>query len=250
MKHTNLTVLLSVLGLALAGCQDATEPTTQAAAPAPAAAAAVPAGENVGDDKATPGATALAVDTIRMADELAAVAIDRGDAAMLIQAARIKASVSTQDAEVAVEQGAGEEGDKDEASNDYSVTGLLDRAEVLAHGNDTLLAMVTEARSEAARTRGRVGGPGHSNNRVLAHATNTYTSISFRAGEPARIWLVGDGDTDLDLYVYDQNGNRICASLGAWDREACAWTPRWTGPFTIRVRNLGGVWNAYTMTTN
>ncbi len=246
MRHANLTILLSVLGLALAGCQDATEPATQAAAPA----AETQPGENVGDDKAAPGETALAVETIRMADELAAVAIDRGDAAMLIQAARIKASVSTQDADVAVEQGAGEEGDKDEAGNDYSVTGLLDRAEVLAHGNDALLAMVAEARTEAARTRGRVGGPGRSGNRVLAHATNTYSSINFRAGEPARIWLTGDGDTDLDLYVYDQNGNRICASLGAWDRESCSWTPRWTGPFTIQVRNLGGVWNAYTLTTN
>lgn len=96
---------------------------------------------------------------------------------------------------------------------------------------------------------GAVGGPKTDRTRVQARDTNRYT-VSFRGGETARIDLQGDGDTDLDIFVYDEFGNLVASGTGGTDRESVSWTPRFTGPFTIRVVNLGAVWNEYRIITN
>ena len=62
--------------------------------------------------------------------------------------------------------------------------------------------------------------------------------------------VVGDGDTDLDLYIYDSNGNLIEKDDDYTDTCYCSWTPKWTGAFTIKIKNRGGVCNYYTLYTN
>lgn len=204
---------------------------------------------NLSDSPAQESEATSAISLLALSDELAAVAIDRRDAAMLVQAARLKASVPTQDVERASQSGGGEEGDKTE-TGDFSVKGLLARAQVFAHGNEAALAMVGEAQAETATgTRGRRGGPGVSNDRVYAHDTDVYR-LTFNGDESARIWLAGDGDTDLDLFVYDENGNLICSSVSYSDRESCHWTPSWTGSFRVEIENHGSVWNGYRLSTN
>ena len=74
--------------------------------------------------------------------------------------------------------------------------------------------------------------------------------VTFRGGSFAEVSLVGDGDTDLDLYVYDEYGNSVCSDSGWSDRAYCSWRPRWTGVFSIEVRNLGSVYNRYRFATN
>ena len=96
---------------------------------------------------------------------------------------------------------------------------------------------------------GAVGGPKQSTTRVNARAADVYT-ISFRGGESARITVAGDGDTDLDLYVYDEFGNLVASDDDSTDYCVVGWTPRFTGPFTVRVVNRGGVYNQYRITTN
>ncbi|HEX4613099.1 MAG TPA: hypothetical protein VH092_33230 [Urbifossiella sp.] len=96
---------------------------------------------------------------------------------------------------------------------------------------------------------GAVGGPKQSTTRVNARATDVYT-IEFRGGETARITVAGDGDTDLDLYIYDENGNLVAKDDDNTDYCVATWTPRWTGKFTVRVVNRGGVYNQYRITTN
>jgi len=71
---------------------------------------------------------------------------------------------------------------------------------------------------------------------IPGNSTDTWT-VTFVAGERASVAIVGDGDTDLDLYVFDEFGNRITWSDGPTDREACTWVPRRTGPFKIKVVN-------------
>lgn len=60
----------------------------------------------------------------------------------------------------------------------------------------------------------------------------------------------GDGDTDLDLYVYDENGNLMGKDIDYSDYCVVSWTPRWTGPFTIKIKNRGSVYNRYKIYTN
>lgn len=82
------------------------------------------------------------------------------------------------------------------------------------------------------------------NERVEAHATDRYAH-RFYAGKTVYIYVNGDGDTDLDLYVYDENGNLIDSDTDSGDTCLCMFTPRWTGRFTIKVKNLGNVYNRY-----
>lgn len=84
---------------------------------------------------------------------------------------------------------------------------------------------------------------------IEALDSRVFTEV-FYAGEPARVWLRGDGDTDLDLYVWDENNRLICASENYGDRESCSWQPRWTGEFYIEVVNLGPVYNVADIGTN
>ena len=74
--------------------------------------------------------------------------------------------------------------------------------------------------------------------------------MTFRGGELAHVDIVGDGDTDLDVYIYDENGNLIDRDTDYDDRPCVMWTPRWTGTFVIKIQNLGRVYNQYTVFTN
>ncbi|MEY3459906.1 MAG: hypothetical protein RL215_3063 [Planctomycetota bacterium] len=92
-------------------------------------------------------------------------------------------------------------------------------------------------------------GPKVAKEIVEAHSTDAYM-VTFRAGEPASVVVIGDGDTDLDLRVYDENGNLVASDLDSTDRCIVNWCPRWTGKFRILVQNLGSVYNRYEIATN
>jgi hypothetical protein len=79
---------------------------------------------------------------------------------------------------------------------------------------------------------------------VNANSSDTYTEY-FVGGFVAGAYLSGDSDSDLDLYIYDSNGNMICRSETYGDDEYCVWTPSWTGMFKIVVKNRGNVYNRY-----
>jgi hypothetical protein len=98
---------------------------------------------------------------------------------------------------------------------------------------------------------GAVGGPESGSSNVNANATDRY-QIAFRAGEEAVVRIHGDGDTTLVARVYDGDGNLITVDSDAdgTGYVLLRWTPRWTGTFTIRLQNTGGVYNHYTMVTN
>jgi hypothetical protein len=52
---------------------------------------------------------------------------------------------------------------------------------------------------------GVVGDWKAANTRVEAFSTDRFQPILFRGGELAMITVIGDGDTDLDIFVYDEN---------------------------------------------
>ena len=91
-------------------------------------------------------------------------------------------------------------------------------------------------------------GPQINRTSVLAYSTDRYTQVYFRGGETAYVEADGDGSTTLHLEVYDENGTLINSVSGysPWIR----WTPKWTGAFTIRIHNEGGLANNYTLHTN
>lgn len=123
---------------------------------------------------------------------------------------------------------------------------LLADATVYADGDKNLLALIKDCKGA---TRGAVGGPIFRNDCVKGNTTDIWR-FSFRGGETAYVVVSGDGDTDLDLYIYDENGNLITYDSDYTDQCVCSFTPRWTGKFTIKIKNRGSIVNCYSLATN
>ena len=209
-------------------------------------------GTNVDKDKKTSSPQADAVETAQLADQLATYGDRKKDALALIMAAKLQAEVGVQAGKYERAAGKGsDKGDKKGAApsaRDNSVAGLTARAKQYAGDRKDLIALADDVAK--AGSRGASGGPKSGTFTVEAGATDHFRNITFRGGEPAVVAISGDGDTDLDLFVYDENNLLICRADGPTDDEICRWTPRWTGVFRVEVRNLGRVWNRYRIATN
>ena len=96
---------------------------------------------------------------------------------------------------------------------------------------------------------GRQNGPGKDTTVCQAFGSVTY-NVTFWGGEQARVAIVGDGATDLDVFVYDANGNLVAQGIGPNDIELVTWFPNQTQTYRVVVRNLGSTWNQYSMATN
>ena len=197
------------------------------------------------DAKTEAAVTNESIAYARLAGELATVADGLRDSVLMLAAAILDELAF---AEVTVRGKVNDpqgtlDGDKTPAGP------LFDLAEEYAGDNEALLALVRDSRSRVASMKGHVYGAAVHRDRVLSYDTDIYREV-YRAKELAEICIVGDGDTDLDLYIYDENGNLVCEDLGFTDRAYCSWTPRWEGLFEIHVENLGGVYNEYRLFTN
>lgn len=116
---------------------------------------------------------------------------------------------------------------------------------VLAGTDNNLLALI----NKPVQKRGAVNGSIVRKDKVLAGHTDVW-NITFRGQEQAYVVVSGDGDTDLDLYIYDENGNFITSDTDSTDDCVVSFNPRWTGNFKIKIKNLGNVYNCYTLVTN
>ena len=96
---------------------------------------------------------------------------------------------------------------------------------------------------------GSATGPTRTAEQVKGNGTDVY-NMTFVAGKPAVIEVRGDGDTDLDLYVFDSSGILIGKDDDLTDHCLVRFQPRWTGKFQIKIVNRGSLVNNYLVTTN
>jgi len=186
--------------------------------------------------------------TLLLAGQLAKFGYENNSTTALIQAAELYMSVDIQDFQpLSTELGVGEETSKDNFVSLDPVQILAD-ATLLADGNKIYLVMIEKLQTTKIN-RGAVGGPKRGVYSVPARGTDTFV-VKFFANERATIVVSGDGDTDLDLYVYDDMGNLIVKDDDYSDDCVVNWVPRWTGQFTIKVVNRGNVYNQYIIATN
>jgi len=132
---------------------------------------------------------------------------------------------------------------------EYTPANLLRDAKKMVGNDSTMLAWIAKVEAASSATRAAVGGPRYQVDRVNANASVEYL-LDFRASQLAEVAVSGDGDTDLDLYIYDSNGNLIAYDEGYTDDCYVSWVPRWTGTFSIVVRNRGRVYNIFQIATN
>lgn len=104
--------------------------------------------------------------------------------------------------------------------------------------NNEALASLAEKESKIAGQRAASGGADRVVGRLDPCTSETY-KWTIMAGEDAVI-VIGDGDCDLDLFVYDENGNLIDEDTDGTDRCVCDWNHSWTGQFKVKVNNNRG----------
>ena len=81
--------------------------------------------------------------------------------------------------------------------------------------------------------------------RVMAYETDTWR-VWIPAGS-SRIDVRGDGDTDLDCYVYDQDGDLLGLDNDYTDHCIVDVWQRRGGNIHVEITNLGNVYNRYTI---
>jgi hypothetical protein len=181
-----------------------------------------------------------------LAEELTTLGLARQDALMLTMAARLKLrhpgvlaplprGVAPGDGAAAVRP------------HPRSAQALLQRARALAQGQPGLLGLIDDVAQD--RPRGMEDGPRLHAAQAAAGGTDIYRE-AFRPGETAAVLIAGDGESNLDLYVFDAGGRRICASEKLDDVEVCRWQPLSGGRHVIHVVNRGRAVNRYEMRSN
>lgn len=172
-------------------------------------------------------------------------------ATALVEAAKIFAETKTQPLDVIAEHGKTETVTDKNNPVSFDSEQLLADAKKFAGKDKTILAYIKRVEKSIASgsTRGAVGGPKATKERVLGKDVDSY-KIKFWAKELAEICVSGDGDTDLDLYVYDENGNLIESDTDYTDECVVRWVPAWTGNFIIKIVNRGALYNNYVIWTN
>ena len=198
------------------------------------------------------GESSESLAAVRLANDLLRYGYANSSPLALIDALQIFSENPTQPLNTTREGSEVDESKTDEkkakVSFDYDT--VLADAKKFADGDENLLALIDNIDAEAkGAQRGAVNGPSRHYDVVNGNSTDTY-QISFIANVLAEILVSGDGDTDLDLYVYDSNGNLIAYDESYSDDCYVRWVPAWTGRFFIKIVNRGPVYNNYVILTN
>lgn len=132
-------------------------------------------------------------------------------------------------------------------STPVTVASLFAEAKALARGDRDLLRRIAQA--ESGQAKGLVNGPTTFVRDIAADSHINWT-VRARGGEVWRVGALGDGDTDVDIRVFDENDNLVCQDNGPSATAVCSFSPRWTGTFTVQVINYGSVWTRTVIASN
>lgn len=210
---------------------------------------------NVADKDAQATVVNASVSNWELAQRLANYGYENEAAGALVEAADILVSIPVVTPEIGKEEPVGTAPTEMKAEKaQLSVDKLLadaseftDDAAIMARIENIKNRQAMMAEMEG--TRGAVGGAQVLSDMVYANGEQMFF-CDFYAHQVAMVALVGDGDSDLDLVIYDQNMNVVTSDEGYDFDCLCTWTPAWTGRFYMKIVNRGNVYNRFTLATN
>jgi hypothetical protein len=178
-----------------------------------------------------------AVGRMALSDRLAAYGDNAADPVALALAAKIRKGVEAQLPNVRDVRG-------------DSFTELLDRAQRLAPSDPTISALIADVRSYRSRDLPMLSAGVKALRSMILGNGQDRIELTFRGAEPAVVYVHVNADIDLDLYVYDEYNNLVCADESVGSEAVCRWRPRWTGSFLVEVRNKNDSRVEYVLTAN
>lgn len=127
---------------------------------------------------------------------------------------------------------------------------LLNEAKRMSKSDSICLKLIAKVESKQANTtRGNVAGARVDERYIEPNGSVTYYE-RFWKGESAIVSLVGSGGADLDLYIYDMNGNLISKDDDYTTECIVSFLPYYTTTFRIKVINRSSYWGYYGIATN
>lgn len=193
-----------------------------------------------------------AVAQMALAQDLYQYGSSRNDALAVLTAARIAMAVQAKDVdrEKETKDIEGFEGTEEGEGVDAPVTAenMLAEAGQLAGDDEALAGLVARA-GDAASQNDPAGTVFRTYSSLHAGKTDVF-KVPFYGDRLAELAIVGDGDSNLDLVVSDEEGNVICLDRSYSDKLYCSFTPRVDGAFFVGVRNQGRLANSYYILTN
>jgi hypothetical protein len=129
-------------------------------------------------------------------------------------------------------------------------TALIAEARALA-GSDPVLAQLLSRLASQARTvsRGTRTGPRQLYQQIVGNSRLTY-AVRFIAQTPAIVYVSGDGESNLELAVYDDRGHLLASDVTRSGDCFVKWKPERSGTYRIEVRNRRDSPDWYLLVTN
>ena len=188
--------------------------------------------------------------TLSMAHELYALGVASGDALTVLTAAKLAATVDLKDGgEIKLETKGDELADEVAATKEEPADAaqMFAMAATLAGDDEALKGIIADA--EAENARGRIGGAVRWKSKLPRGQTDTW-EVPFYGNSYAEVAIIGDGDSNLDMMITDENGNVMCYDVSPSDQVYCDFVPAWDGYFYVTVENAGRSRNSYYLLTN
>lgn len=119
-----------------------------------------------------------------------------------------------------------------------------------ARGDEKTLTTITSLEQQAYARKGAGGpGPRQEYGRLAAGATRSL-NIDFLGRTDAVVYVASDGDSPVDLAVYDPGGTRVAFDPGVHDESIIKWRPARKMSFRVSIRNRGANETGYVLLTN
>lgn len=178
------------------------------------------------------------VQKLQLAYDLADYGYAEENASSLLKAAEILISVKKQEAEFKATL-EGTEGQKAAAeTKTFTPEALVKDAKAMLGKDKSLNSWISSIeKSMKVKTRGASGGARYVADFAYANGGCTYYDWYFDGGRLAEVGVHSMDGADLDLFIYDENGNFITSDERVKDGAYCSFTPKWTGLFRIYVKN-------------
>ncbi|MGL6209955.1 MAG: hypothetical protein ACRC14_09030 [Paracoccaceae bacterium] len=125
---------------------------------------------------------------------------------------------------------------------------MLAEAEALSEGDDVLLGLIDDVRSET--TKGVATGPVYNIGSIGNGKSDTYPVVDFIGGEYAEVYVEAKSATDLNLTITDAQGRLVCSDTDVSHIAYCGWRPADTAGFVLKVENNGPTAASYALMTN
>lgn len=81
---------------------------------------------------------------------------------------------------------------------------------------------------------------------TIGRGMQTTYDVVLKDGEQTMFTINGNGRSDLDCFLYDENGELVGKDDDATDTCVVSITPKWAGHFSFVVRNVGDKVSVYT----